>query len=76
MAKDSIGDRFAKTLQKHRLAELSKRSRSREDLEAEEELIKSTEKVKPLHADGKLGRNSPCPCGSGKKDKKSGGREA
>jgi preprotein translocase subunit SecA len=30
----------------------------------------SAEKLKPIRADAKIGRNDPCPCGSGKKYKK------
>jgi len=31
---------------------------------------------KPVHAGAKVGRNDPCPCGSGKKYKKCCGRAA
>ena len=70
MAKDPIGERFANKKQKNKLNDLSKRTRSAEDIEAEEDLIKDTEKVEPLKADIAPGRNDPCPCGSGKKYKK------
>ncbi|HCK99047.1 MAG TPA: preprotein translocase subunit SecA [Candidatus Marinimicrobia bacterium] len=33
-------------------------------------------KLKPIHVDPKIGRNDPCPCGSGKKYKKCHGAEA
>lgn len=33
-------------------------------------------KIKPIHVDPKIGRNDPCPCGSGKKYKKCHGAEA
>jgi len=70
MAHDSIGDRFTKREKKQKLNDLSKRTRSIEDLEAEEELIENTEKVEPIKAEQAPGRNDPCPCGSGKKYKK------
>ena len=70
MARDSIGDRFTKREKKQKLDDLSKRTRSTEDLEAEEELIENTEKVEPIKAEQAPRRNDPCPCGSGKKYKK------
>ena len=65
-----IEDRFAKREKKHKLEDLSKRTRSTEDIQAEEELLEKTEKVEPIHAAAAPGRNDPCPCGSGKKFKK------
>ena len=76
MARDSIGDRYAKRRQDQKLDELARRGRSKEELEAEEELIKNTEKVEPIRADQEPGRNDPCPCGSGKKYKKCCGKSA
>jgi preprotein translocase subunit SecA len=76
MARDSIGDRFAKRQQDQKLDDLAKRGRSKEEIEAEEELIKNTEKVEPIQADQEPGRNDPCPCGSGKKYKKCCGTSA
>ena len=70
MAKDPITERFAKTEKKHKLDDLAKRARSKEDVEEEEELLKKTDKVAPLKAEEKVKRNDPCPCGSGKKYKK------
>ena len=70
MAKDRLGDRFAKNKQKDKLSGLARRTMSAEDIEAEDELIKETEKVEPIKADVNPGRNDPCPCGSGKKYKK------
>ncbi len=70
MARDSLGDRFEKNKQKQKLNDLSKRTRSKEDIESEEQLVRDTEKVEPLKADAQPGRNDPCPCGSGKKYKK------
>ncbi len=32
--------------------------------------------VEPIHTDAKLGRNDPCPCGSGKKYKQCCGKGA
>ncbi len=75
MARDRIADRFAKRQKQQKLGELARRGRSAEDIEAEEELIKSTEKVEPLKADRPPGRNDPCPCGSGRKYKKCCGAE-
>lgn len=70
MAKDPISRRFDKKRKDQKLGDLGNRTRSTEDIEAEEELIKNTEKVEPLKADAEPGRNEPCPCGSGKKYKK------
>jgi preprotein translocase subunit SecA len=53
-----------------KMEELAQKVRSTEDIEAEEELLKKTEKVAPIHADKTVSRNDPCPCGSGKKYKK------
>ncbi|MBI5723652.1 MAG: SEC-C domain-containing protein [Planctomycetes bacterium] len=49
---------------------LDNRARSKDDLEAEKELVKKTKKVEPIQAQQSPGRNDPCPCGSGKKYKK------
>ncbi len=70
MARDSISKRFSSKQKDKKLDDLSKRTRSREELDAEEQLLKNTEKVKPIKADKAVGRNDPCPCGSGKKYKK------
>ena len=70
MARDPIGDRFAKRQKQDKLDDLAKKARSKDDVEAEEELIKNTEKVEPIETDKTPGRNDPCPCGSGKKYKK------
>ena len=70
MARDRIGDRFAKNKKKDKLSGLSRRTMSAEDIEAEDDLINETEKVEPSKADVNPGRNDPCPCGSGKKYKK------
>lgn len=70
MGKDKIGDRFERRKDDKKLVDIAKRSRSIEDLEDEEDMIAKTEKVEPIKADGKVKRNDPCPCGSGKKYKK------
>ena len=74
MARDPIGDRFMKRQKQEKLADLAKRARGKDDVEAEEELIKQTDKVEPLKAQAEPGRNDPCPCGSGKKYKKCCGK--
>ena len=74
MARDPIGNRFEKRQNKQKLDDLSTKTRTVEDIEAEEELIKKTEKVEPIKADKAPGRNDPCPCGSGKKYKKCHGK--
>jgi len=76
MARDPIEQRFAKRQNERLLGERGKRTRSKEDIEAEEELIKKADKVEPLKADKEPGRNDPCPCGSGKKYKKCCGKTA
>jgi len=70
MAKDSIVDRFRRRLEKTKLSDRARSTRDKTELEAEEEMIANTEKVKPIKAEGETGRNDPCPCGSGKKYKK------
>jgi uncharacterized protein YecA (UPF0149 family) len=70
MARDPISERFTQRQKQHKLDELAKKARSKQDVEAEEKLVKETEKVKPLAGADQPGRNDPCPCGSGKKYKK------
>jgi len=70
MAKDPLGQRFEQRREKGHLSDLAKGARSKDDLEAEEQLLADAEKVEPIKADAKPGRNDPCPCGSGKKYKK------
>jgi uncharacterized protein YecA (UPF0149 family) len=70
MARDPISERFTRREKQHKLEELAKKARGKEDVEAEAKLVKETEKVKPLAGGGQTGRNDPCPCGSGKKYKK------
>ncbi len=69
MARNPMEERFEKRRERRKLDELSLRTRSKEDLEGEEELLEKTEKVEPIHSEPKPGRNDPCPCGSGKKYK-------
>lgn len=68
--KDWLGDRFAKKKKDKKLADLAKKGKTPEEIEAEEKLLKETKKVDPLKAGAEPGRNDPCPCGSGKKYKK------
>ena len=77
MARDEIGDRYDKRQDKRKLSDLSRRALSKEDAEAEEQAIAAAkaERAKDpdkyqLKADAQVGRNDPCPCGSGKKFKK------
>ncbi len=67
---DPMSERFAKREKQHKLDDLSKRARTKEEIEAEEKLLKETPKVQPIHAEATPDRNAPCPCGSGKKYKK------
>jgi len=76
MSKDPLADRFEKKQQQDKLGELSRKTRTKEELEAEDKLIKETPKTEPIKNDkGEVGRNDPCPCGSGKKYKKCCGAE-
>ncbi len=70
MSKDRFMDRFRKQKDKEKLSDLAKRGIPRDELAAEEEMIRKTEKVEPIKAGKTIGRNDPCPCGSGKKYKK------
>lgn len=67
---DPISNRFQKRQKQQKLGDLARKARSKDELEAEEELLEKTEKVEPIQADKQPGRNDPCPCGSGKKYKK------
>ena len=75
MARDPMSERYEKREQQHKLDELAKKARKKEDVQAEEKLIKETPKVPPIHVESAPGRNDPCPCGSGKKYKKCCGAE-
>ncbi|MCE5278129.1 MAG: SEC-C domain-containing protein [Planctomycetaceae bacterium] len=76
MAHDPISERFAKKQNEKKLTDLSKAARGKDDVAAEEELIKKTEKVPPIKGHEQVDRNAPCPCGSGKKYKKCCGAKA
>ena len=81
MAQDAIGDRYEKRKRKQKLQDLSRRGMSTEEIESEqaslakaaEERARDPEKYR-LKSSGQVGRNDPCPCGSGKKYKKCCGR--
>ena len=75
MPSDPMSERFAKRQQQKKLDDLSKKTRNREEIEAEEKLIKETPKVEAIRATAGPGRNDPCPCGSGKKYKKCCGKD-
>jgi len=75
MSRDTIDDRFEKRQDRQKLADLAKKARSKDDVEAERELIEKTKKVDPIRASREVGRNDPCPCGSGKKFKKCCGKK-
>ncbi|MDY7011417.1 MAG: SEC-C metal-binding domain-containing protein [Planctomycetota bacterium] len=77
MPHDPIEDRYTKRQKKQKLSDLSRRQRSTEDIEAEDEILakakaereKDPDKYR-LKSGDQPGRNDPCPCGSGKKYKK------
>jgi len=75
MPRDPISDRFEKRKRKDKLSDLSRKARSREDIEDEEEILRNTEKAEPIRSDQKTSRNASCPCGSGKKYKHCCGRK-
>ena len=71
MAGDPISDRFEIKRKQEKLDELARKTRTKEDVEAEKKLIEETKKVDPIkNANKEVGRNDPCGCGSGKKFKK------
>lgn len=72
---DPMAERFVKRQQQHKLEELAKKTRTKEENEADEKLVAETKKVDPIRSDKKTDRNDPCPCGSGKKFKKCCGKE-
>ena len=67
---DPMSERFVKRQQQNKLQELAKKTRTKEELDSEEKLLKETKKVDPIKANKQPDRNDPCPCGSGKKYKK------
>jgi len=81
MAPEPVEDRYTKKQKKARLAELARRGMSTDEIEAEEAVLKKAKEQRKkdpqkyqLKADGEVGRNDPCPCGSGKKYKKCCGK--
>jgi uncharacterized protein YecA (UPF0149 family) len=70
MADDPVAARFEKKEKARRLDQFAQRTRTTDEIKAEEELLKKTPKVEPIKADKLPDRNAPCPCGSGKKYKK------
>ena len=74
MSEDPVAARFERKEKARRLGEFAQRTRSVDEIKAEEELLKKTPKVEPIKADKTPDRNAPCPCGSGKKYKKCCGK--
>ena len=74
MGSDGGEKHEARIRQEKKMADLARKVRSTEDIEAEEEMLKKTEKVAPIKSDKAVNRNDPCPCGSGKKFKKCCGK--
>ncbi len=81
MAKDNVEERYAKKLQKGKLNDLARRGMTKEEIEAEEEMLRKAKEERAkdpdkyrLQAGEEVGRNDPCPCGSGKKYKKCCGK--
>jgi uncharacterized protein YecA (UPF0149 family) len=70
MARDPMERRFEVKQKEQTLHDLSLRTRTKEDIEAEKELLKKTPKVEPIKGEEKPDRNAACPCGSGRKYKK------
>ena len=76
MARDPVADRFQKKQQNRKLTDLANKKRGKEEVQAEKELLDKTEKTPPIKkGQAPVGRNDPCPCGSGKKFKKCCGAE-
>ncbi len=70
MAGDPMSNRFAKRQKNNKLHQLAEKSRDKDDVEQEKELVEKTEKVEPIRSEAEPKRNDPCPCGSGRKYKK------
>ncbi len=51
MARDPILERFTKRRKEQQLSDLAKKARSKQDIEAEEKLIKDAKKVEPIKND-------------------------
>ena len=73
---DSMAQRYLRKEKQDQLEQVVKRTKTADEIKAEEELVKNTKKVEPIHADAKPDRNAACPCGSGKKYKKCCGAKA
>ena len=81
MAPDPMSERFSKVEKQHKLDDLAKKAMTKEQREAEEAAVKKAKEEREKNP-GKyqlkhgetVGRNDPCPCGSGKKYKKCCGR--
>ena len=81
VARDERENRYVKKQQQEKLSELARRGLSKEEIEAEEQLLREAKEVRAkdpdkyqLSAEKQVGRNDPCPCGSGKKYKKCCGK--
>ena len=79
---DPIADRFAKREKQQKLDNLAKKQLTKEEIEAGEAAITKAKEERNktpdkflLHHGKEVGRNDPCPCGSGKKFKKCCGAE-
>ena len=82
MSEDKIGKRYSEKEKKTKLQELSRKTMSTEEIEEEEAILKKAKEEREkepskyqLHHGASVGRNDPCPCGSGKKYKKCCGAE-
>ena len=74
---DPISKRFEDKKEREKLEQRSMHARSADDIVDEEAVLKRAKEERAknpqkyqLHASGTVGRNDPCPCGSGKKYKK------
>ena len=83
MAKDFTEERYVKKQKEGKLSELARRGMTKEEIEAEEKLLAEAKEQRAkepdkyrLKAEQGVGRNDPCPCGSGKKYKKCCGRSS
>lgn len=55
--------------------DMSRMQTSREEVSASSSADGATQKPAPVHVEKQVGRNDPCPCGSGKKFKNCHGKE-
>lgn len=70
MAKDQFMDRFRRKQDKTNMNDRVTRQTDPDLLDEEDRLLSETPPVEPIQNSGAVGRNEPCPCGSGKKYKK------